>query len=393
MSIMSVKTFIQVAKLVLTPDNANTVLLRGETGIGKSQIVRKIAKHFDLPVIDRRLGQMTEGDIIGLPSTDGETTRFNPPDWYKEACEKPHVLFLDELNRGTQEVMQAAFQIVLDRELNGWKLHPQTKVCSAVNIGGRYVVNEMDPALLRRFFVADLEPTVDDWLIWAKESCEVVGNWKFGKQNVDDMFIDFIQSNTKFLDPPKNVESGTVTSTRHSWERLSDASIQSKIINDVENPLLYAMASGYVGTEAAIAFIAHAKNNDARVSGDEILNSYEKVQKKIKKLGAEKWMTCIEKLVEECNKYKTLTPTQGTNYAAFMKDLPFELRISLWQKTVNRNDGSQVEFVKSFHECYKHLIVECFANGNDPLKKKEETPTQEATPTTTTTKKTRKTKV
>jgi hypothetical protein len=66
---------------------AISVLFRGNHGIGKSQVVaqlRNLIKESDpnlgdFPLIDRRLSQLTEGDIIGLPSTDGEVTRFNPP--------------------------------------------------------------------------------------------------------------------------------------------------------------------------------------------------------------------------------------------------------------------------------------------------------------------------
>ena len=116
MTTMSIKTFLSVANVL---PGTTSVLLRGPHGIGKSQVVRKVAEGFGLEVIDRRLSQMTEGDMIGLPSTDGEVTRFNPPEWFKRACVAPVALFLDELNRATPEVMQAAFQVVLDRELNG----------------------------------------------------------------------------------------------------------------------------------------------------------------------------------------------------------------------------------------------------------------------------------
>ena len=108
---MSIATFTTVVPVLPA---STSILLRGPHGIGKSQVVRLAARLIsakenlpDFPVIDRRLSQMSEGDMIGLPSTDGEVTRFNPPDWYKRACDKPQVLFLDELNRATHEVRQA----------------------------------------------------------------------------------------------------------------------------------------------------------------------------------------------------------------------------------------------------------------------------------------------
>src|SRR5574343_250038 len=145
---MSVETFVKVAASL--PANVS-VLLRAKHGVGKSQLVRQLKDIISertgikfKAVIDRRLSQLSEGDIIGLPSTDGNVTRFNPPDWFKTACERPCCLFLDELNRATNEVMQASFQIILDRELNGWKLHPQTRVYSAINLSSSYSVNEVD---------------------------------------------------------------------------------------------------------------------------------------------------------------------------------------------------------------------------------------------------------
>ena len=71
------------------------------------------------------------------------------------------------------EVQQCAFQIVLDRELNGHHLHPETRVYAAVNVGSDYQVLEMDPALQRRFWAMDLEPTTQDWINWAKSSKEI----------------------------------------------------------------------------------------------------------------------------------------------------------------------------------------------------------------------------
>ena len=88
-------TFITVAPHVL--DSRLPVLIRGRHGVGKSEVVYQIAEARTLPVVERRASQMTEGDLVGLPSTDGNCSSFNPPDWYVEACERAVVLFLDEV--------------------------------------------------------------------------------------------------------------------------------------------------------------------------------------------------------------------------------------------------------------------------------------------------------
>ena len=101
------KTFVEVVGFVT--DVRKPVLIRGRHGIGKSEVVYQLAEQVDLPVVERRASQMTEGDLVGLPSTDGNTTTFNPPDWFKECCEEPRVLFLDEIDRATVEVRQGIF--------------------------------------------------------------------------------------------------------------------------------------------------------------------------------------------------------------------------------------------------------------------------------------------
>ena len=85
------KTFTQVAPHVLAVKKP--VLLRGRHGVGKSEIVYQIADGMGLPVVERRASQMTEGDLIGLPKTDGDVTSFCPPDWFDTACNRGVLLF------------------------------------------------------------------------------------------------------------------------------------------------------------------------------------------------------------------------------------------------------------------------------------------------------------
>ena len=104
--------------------------------------------------------------------------------------------------------MQCAFQLVLDRELNGHKLHPDTRVFCAINATSDYQVNEIDPALLDRFWVIDLEPDTEDWIKWAKEN------------DIDSLIIDFIKQNPAHLRHEGQMEPGKVYPTPRSYERL-----------------------------------------------------------------------------------------------------------------------------------------------------------------------------
>lgn len=386
---MPIKHFINVATVL--PMNIS-VLLRGDHGIGKSQVVHRLAtifrdKNFPdkkdaYPVIDRRLSQVTEGDIIGLPSTDGNVTRFNPPDWYMQACKEPCVLFLDELNRATPEVMQAAFQIVLDRELNGHHLHAQTRVYAAVNSSHAYQVNEIDPALLDRFFVVDLVPTTEDWLLWAKEDD---GS---GKSRVDLDMVEFIQTHDKWLDIPKVTELGAVATSRRSWERLSNSVREAKLDKTPEDLLYYSIATGFVGVECASVLREFVTAPERRVSGEEILNSWKKVEKKVKSLGQERMNIAIERVADYVKTLDTLSKKQQDNLAAFSMSCTDELKVHLFTTLISL-EPKKIEIIKTVNQAINKQILDVF--GVDPenpdqsdfkypdwMKEKEEKATKEA---------------
>ena len=86
--------------LEATPASHN-IMLVGNHGIGKSEILSEHYGSLGMPVVALFLGQMSDpGDLIGLPCKDEKTgkTDFMPPYWFPTDG-KPIVLFLDELNR------------------------------------------------------------------------------------------------------------------------------------------------------------------------------------------------------------------------------------------------------------------------------------------------------
>jgi hypothetical protein len=344
-----------------------SILIRANHGVGKSKVVRqisaiirkqlfeqKVIKLADAyPVIDRRLGQMSEGDLIGLPSTDGNTTRFNPPDWYHMSCDQPCALFLDELNRATPEVMQGSFQIALDRELNGHRLHKFSRVYSAVNIGASYTVNEIDPALLSRFFVVDLDPDPKEFVAWARNSDPEQGG------NLHYFVPDFIEGNEKWLYPAKNADPGSQQPTPRSWEFVNEALVYAGVIDNPTSQLFYQIARGFVGNEAAIAFRDFCKNADNQVTGEEIINQLQtpRVLAKVKRQGQDRMNGLVEKASDYVNKNcERINQAQGTNIKEFMKILDDELRISFWSKLTSHGI-EKMELCKSIHKyCAKDVL-------------------------------------
>ena len=307
--------------------------MRGPTGVGKSFLGKQVADSVGLPFIDVRGSTMSEGDVGGYPDLEGMKENgvmtFCMPSWFIRACREPVVLMLDELNRSLPGVQQSFFQLVLDRELgndkdgNPYRLHPQTRVIAAVNHGSEYDVNDMDPALLRRFWVCDLEPTAADWINWA------------GENNVDDVLVDFIRQNPQHLRVDVgSVEPGTVCPNPASWHRLATSLTHmgmapSELAGQKRADGFYATAMGFVGTEAAIAFTTFIEGYETIVSAEDILDSYGSIKGRVKELTNDRLNAVIEKLANHCTDNEW-TASQAKNVAAFAESLPGEMMVSLW---------------------------------------------------------------
>ena len=319
-----------------------SVLLRGPHGIGKSALPRHVGRVLGLPVVDRRLSQMSEGDLVGLPELVNGVTRFAPPDWYKKACMEPTIVFLDELNRATPEVMQAAFQIVLDRELNGHRLHAESRVYSAINSSAEYQVNDMDPALLDRFWVADVDATVQDWLAWAKE-----------EGSIGSDIVDFIQTHEQHLRHSGQMEPGKIYPSQRSWERLDIALKHAELAADPANPLFLHVSQGLLGIETSLAFQDFVKNYQSVITAEDILDNWKKVAAKVKDLPTEKKLSIIEKVKDHCKRNKW-NLNQVANLKSFFETLTGECKMSLYNGVLaSGNTGN----LTSFHGLVKDEIM------------------------------------
>ena len=309
------KTFVSLAPHVSAA--RLPVLLRGRHGVGKSQVVYQIAKQMGLPVVERRASQMTEGDLVGLPSIEGNRTSFNPPDWFKQACEEPVVLFLDEVDRATLEVRQGIFELTDSRKLNGHYLHADTLVFAAINggeHGEQYQVNEMDPAELDRWSVWDIEPTVEDWLDW-------------GKENVDSLVWDFINQNRDHLEHNGDIEPNKRYPSRRSWDRLNQVLVGANLM-EAPGPQMFALAQSFVGFEAAVAFNDFAQNYDRQVTVDQLLNG-ERADA-LAKFSLNDNCALIEKLAAS-GKLEEASEEQIKNVAQFFVNIESEAAMKLWE--------------------------------------------------------------
>jgi hypothetical protein len=311
---MEMKTFQNMAA-AFSPKIA--IRIRGRHGIGKSQSVYQIAKKLGLEVVERRLSQMTEGDILGLPILEKGSTQFKPCDWLIDCCDNPRLLFLDELNRALPGVEQATFQLADSRKFYGYELHPQTRIIIAENIGDQYQVQSSDPAAISRYAVVDLDPSVEEWLEFASENC-------------DPALVEFIRATPKFLEHTANAyENNKKYADRRAWHRLDGELRSCEIMDDPTNELFYAMCLSMVGAEPAMAYVKFCKERDQQISAKDILTNWAKAKKKMGRNTNEKFVDAIGKLSDYL-KANLLEQKQAEQFAKFMEDCPAEPRMAAW---------------------------------------------------------------
>ena len=251
--------------LDITPADQN-VMLVGNHGIGKSEILTEYFSRKGMKVVPLFLGQMSDpGDLIGIPNRNTETgkTEFMPPYWFP-LDGKPIVLFLDELNRARPEVLQTIMDLALNRTLAGRKLPDGSRIISAVNDGDQYQLTDLDPALVSRFNVVTFRPTIQEWLLWAD------------KVGVDARVRDFIRENPIWLDKNPDAKEGVDTGLdktpdRRAWKRVSDI---LKTAGDI-NPIVAKAMSAIVGPKAASALVGSVSAKKI-LSGREVLQNFEK---------------------------------------------------------------------------------------------------------------------
>ena len=89
-------------------------MLVGSPGCGKSQIIYKIAKEYNLKVIDLRLSQCDPTDLAGFPTIENHKADYVPMKHFPiEGDPIPHgysgwLLFLDEATSAPPAIQAAA---------------------------------------------------------------------------------------------------------------------------------------------------------------------------------------------------------------------------------------------------------------------------------------------
>ncbi|MGY5266799.1 ATP-binding protein [Paraclostridium bifermentans] len=246
-------------------------LVVGESGIGKTALAKKIAKENDwsLIVIDGNL--LKEGEIGGLPTVESyvvinsngeniekKTTIYAVHNKLREIDEqiakgRTVLLFIDEINRCEHTVQQELMNLILNREINGYKLDDAVKILAAMNPSSKYgsdfdyQVVDMDAAQENRFVWLNMEADHTQWINWAI------------REGIEDKVIEFISTFPEYL---HKINDEDVRATPRSYERVSKSyTIFKEQKDSIPRSVFLNVIKGNVGKVIAEEFISFIESD------------------------------------------------------------------------------------------------------------------------------------
>lgn len=336
---MNIKEFKEVLPYAF--EAGLSVIVHGQHGIGKSQVVKQFAKENGMQFIDRRLSQLEAGDLIGLPDVSGEVTRYKTPSWLPQDPNSKGILFLDELNRARRDVLQGVFQLVLDRELGDYRLPDGWHVVSAVNPNtDAYVVTDVeDKALQDRFFHVKLTPTTEEFFAYQRNN-----------PKVDQQFMSFLQLNETHLEDT----SLSAFSISKKGSRRSAEAAGRIIANGLPEHLVMETLTGLIGVEAAVNFLSwKVENNAVPFKGEEIFEDYTTHAKKVKEYVDPSSGNMRHDIIKQTTEnvydyamknYKDIKPSNVDNLVAFINDIPKDIKMSLMIRLAESSSTNEEAF-------------------------------------------------
>ena len=220
-------------------------MLHGKSGCGKSARVKDIDPDCEIVY----LGSARPENIVGKSIVINGELKDVPPTWYVSLCkkcekepDKIHILFFDEITNALASLQGPAFNIVLNREIDGkWKLPDNVRIVAAGNEDKESTTaNKLAEPLFRRFNHIYIETTLDNWLLWAS------------KHNIHPAIYAFVASRGDGKDQVlrSDCDGKSPCVDPRKWEMASD------LLKQKNNPTLLR---GIIGEALTNDFVAFCK--------------------------------------------------------------------------------------------------------------------------------------
>jgi hypothetical protein len=291
--------------------------ITSKPGVAKSAIGKSIAEKMGFRYMDIRLSMVDETDVGLYPNVsevdvDGKMVKcldFVVPRWAIEANKQPTIIHFEELNRASQQVRNAALQILLERQIGtDFNFNENVLMMSYGNLGDEDVtdVEEFDSALNNRLVHINHTLAVDEW----------IGD--FATANCHKLITSFIKAHPEQM--YKTSDNSKAYATPRSWTMLSEFIVCNYGMDASPReflPLLKEVASGYLGN-SAMKFVQYCEDM-LNISIQDVLNNFDGIKKDLEKYNRDKNSELIQSLKEiDITK---LTEKQLANAVKFLKNV------------------------------------------------------------------------
>jgi len=270
--------------------------ITSKPGVAKSAIGRSIAEKMGFRYMDIRLSMVDETDVGLYPNVsevevDGKMVKcldFVVPRWAIEANKQPTIIHFEEMNRASQQVRNAALQILLERQIGvDFRFNNNVLMMSSGNLGDEdgTDVEEFDAALNNRLIHIPHSLSVDEWL------------GDFAEKEVHRLITSFIKAHPEQM--YKTSDNTKAYATPRSWHMLSEL-ILSNYGQDSSPreflPLLKEVATGYIGN-SALKFVQYCEDM-LNISIQDVIDNFDKIKKDLEKYNRDKNSELIQSLKE-----------------------------------------------------------------------------------------------
>lgn len=296
---------------------SGVLYITSKPGVAKSAIGRSIASKLGFRYMDLRLSMVDETDVGLYPSVtdvevDNSTVKcldFVVPRWAIEANKQPTIIHFEELNRASQQVRNAALQLLLERQIGTeFKFNETVLMMSSGNLGDEdgTDVEEFDSALNNRLIHVNHSLAVDEWIA------------NYADENVHSLIVSYIKTHPEQM--YKTSDNTKAYATPRSWTFLSDFIVANFGENASPRdflPLLKEVASSYVGN-SAMKFLQYCEDM-LNISIKDVLDNFDGIKKDLERYNRDKNSELIQSLKEiDITK---LTEKQLANAVKFLKNV------------------------------------------------------------------------
>lgn len=237
--------FEQTSKLISAIGKTNTVVAMGSPGIGKSSLLKQVAKDTGLkPVyID---APVTDLSLLAMPTIENKRTYSALHEQWQP--EIPSVYMLDEVFKARGPSLLMFTRFMLERNICGFDIHPNSIVIGTSNLTTDGVGDSTQGHVNNRVTrVIMRNPTTDEWITWALQNDidPIIMAWVDQNPHSLASYLEKGQENNPYNFNPKQQSAGFVSP--RSLEKASH------IVKHRDKLGIEITRAGLVGTVGASA--------------------------------------------------------------------------------------------------------------------------------------------